>query len=185
MIEKFSYLCSHLTGNAAAVIEGLPLNAANFEAAMSILVDSFGNKEIIIEEHMKQLQKLPVVTSQWDSTRLRQLINQMEVHVRRVKALGTLPETYQAFLMPMILPRLQQEPTVRWKRGRANGKDSVNDLLSFLKTEMSSREGCRTYDSSLRVASDVRPAFRGKKATDGRRYTTAALHDSIKPACTI
>ncbi|KRZ65145.1 hypothetical protein T08_12777, partial [Trichinella sp. T8] len=69
-IEKFSYLRSLLIGNAAAAIEGLPLNVANYDAAMTILSDSFGRKEIIIEEHMKELQNLPTVTSQWDTNRL-------------------------------------------------------------------------------------------------------------------
>ncbi|KRZ65151.1 hypothetical protein T08_1768, partial [Trichinella sp. T8] len=69
-IEKFSYLRSLLIGNAAAAIEGLPLNVANYDAAMTILSDIFGRKEIIIEEHMKELQNLPIVTGQWDTNRL-------------------------------------------------------------------------------------------------------------------
>ncbi|KAL1233821.1 putative quinone oxidoreductase [Trichinella pseudospiralis] len=62
-IEKFSYLRSLLIANAAAAIEGLPLDVAKYDAAMTILSDSFGRKEIIIEEHMKGLQNLPIVTS--------------------------------------------------------------------------------------------------------------------------
>ncbi|KRX78486.1 hypothetical protein T06_11395 [Trichinella sp. T6] len=53
-IEKFSCLRSLLIENAVAEIEGLPLNVANYEAAMTILSDSSGRKQIIIEEHIKQ-----------------------------------------------------------------------------------------------------------------------------------
>ncbi|KRZ81453.1 hypothetical protein T08_8658 [Trichinella sp. T8] len=111
-IKKFSYLRSLLIGNAAAAIEGLPLIVLNYDAAMHILSDSFGRKEIIIEEHMKELQNLPTVTSQWDTNRLSQLANQLEVYVRGLEGLQTQAEAYQAFLMPMILPRLPRELAV-------------------------------------------------------------------------
>ncbi|KRY80754.1 hypothetical protein T4D_1363 [Trichinella pseudospiralis] len=51
---------------------------------------------------------------------------------------------------------------------------------------MKSRAGCRTCVSSPRVASDVRPAFREKKATEEEKERlTAAVHASIMPTCTI
>ncbi|KAL1229501.1 Origin recognition complex subunit [Trichinella spiralis] len=71
-IEKFSYLRSLLIESAVTEIEGLPLNVANCEAAMTILSDSFGRKQIIIEEHIKQLPNFPTVTNQWGLNRLRQ-----------------------------------------------------------------------------------------------------------------
>ncbi|KRX34809.1 hypothetical protein T05_137, partial [Trichinella murrelli] len=184
-IEKFSYLRSLLIGNAAAAIEGLPLNVANYDAAMTILSDSFGRKEIIIEEHMKELQNLPTVTSQWDTNRLSQLANQLEVHVRGLEALQTPAEAYQAFLMPMILPRLPRELAVEWKRRRSERRDNVQELLAFLKAEILIRERHGSLDSSTKNGSEIKRPITEKKIYPGKKYTMAALHASIKQACNL
>ncbi|OUC41087.1 hypothetical protein D917_03638 [Trichinella nativa] len=73
---------------------------------MTILSDSSGRKQIIIEEHIKQLPNFPNVTNQWGLNRLRQLANQLEVHFRGFEALQTPAEGNEAFLMLMILPRM-------------------------------------------------------------------------------
>ncbi|KRX51689.1 hypothetical protein T09_2101 [Trichinella sp. T9] len=176
---------SLLIGNAAAAIEGLPLNVANYDAAMMILSDSFGRKEIIIEEHMKELQNLPTVTSQWDTNRLNQLANQLEVHVRGLEALQTPAEAYQAFLMPMILPRLPRELAVEWKRRRSERRDNVQELLAFLKAEILIRERHGSLDSSTKNGSEIKRPITEKKIYPGKKYTMAALHASIKQACNL
>ena len=43
-INKFNYLKSLLKGSTAATIAGLPLTDANFDAAIELLTDQFGNK---------------------------------------------------------------------------------------------------------------------------------------------
>ncbi|KRY79105.1 hypothetical protein T4B_1469 [Trichinella pseudospiralis] len=53
--DKFSYLRSLMTGSGAIAVQGLPLNAANYEAARTTLAGKLSNREVIIEEHMKQL----------------------------------------------------------------------------------------------------------------------------------
>ena len=45
-VTKFSYLRSLLEGEAATCISGLPLRAANYDAACKILADRFGRKEL-------------------------------------------------------------------------------------------------------------------------------------------
>ncbi|KRY96539.1 hypothetical protein T11_14564 [Trichinella zimbabwensis] len=50
--------------------------------------------------------------------------------VHGLEALETPPEAYQAFLMPMTLPRLPRELTMKWKRGRTDEKNKKDtDLL--------------------------------------------------------
>ncbi|KRY21348.1 hypothetical protein T12_9978 [Trichinella patagoniensis] len=160
-------------------------NVANYDAAMTILSDSFGRKEIIIEEHMKELQNLPTVTSQWDTNRLSLLANQLEVHVRGLEALQTPAEAYQAFLMPMILPRLPRELAVEWKRIRSEKRDNVQELLAFLKAEMLIRERHGSLDSSKKSGSEIKKPITEKKIYPGKKYTMAALHASIKQACNL
>ncbi|KRX13257.1 hypothetical protein T07_1799 [Trichinella nelsoni] len=169
-IEKFSYLRSLLIENAVAEIEGLPLNVANYEAAMTILSDSFGRKQIIIEEHIKQLPNFPSVTNQWGLNRLCQLANQLEVHFHGLEGLQTPAEGQVAFLMLMVLPRMLRELTLEWKRGRIDEKKSMKELL-FLKTEIRSGERYGSFDSSARVDSEIQMPLVEKKLHSGKKNT--------------
>ncbi|KRX49553.1 hypothetical protein T05_8139 [Trichinella murrelli] len=139
-IEKFNYLRSLLSGNAETAIRGLTLNAVNYETALTILNEKFGDPQLLIEEHLKNLQNLPVITNQWDSKRLEKLVNDMEINIRGLETLNTPPVVYQAVLMPLILSRLPREISVEWKRQNPNRQKEMYELLSFLKTELKSRE---------------------------------------------
>ncbi|KRX38436.1 hypothetical protein T05_2893 [Trichinella murrelli] len=134
---------------------------------------------------MKELQNLPTVTSQWDTNRLSQLANQLEVHVRGLEALQTPAKSYQAFLMPMILPRLPRKLAVEWKRIRSEERDNVLELLAFLKAEMLIRERHGSLDSSTKSGSEIKKPITEKKIYPGKKYTMAALHASIKQACNL
>ncbi|KAL1244186.1 Triosephosphate isomerase [Trichinella spiralis] len=152
---------------------------------MTILSDSFGRKEIIIEKHMKELQNFPTVTSQWDTNRLSQLANQLEVHVRGLEALQTPAEAYQAFLMPKILPRLPRELAVEWKRKRSEKRDNVQELLAFLKAEILIGERHGSLDSSTKSGSEIKKPITEKKIYPEKKYTMTASHASIKQACNL
>ncbi|KRX70055.1 hypothetical protein T06_3359, partial [Trichinella sp. T6] len=139
-IEKFNYLRSLLSGNPETAIRGLTLNAVNYETALTILNEKIGDPQLLIEEHLKNLQNLPVITNQWDSKRLEKLVNDMEINIRGLETLNTPPVVYQAVLMPLILSRLPREISVEWKRQNPNRQKEMYELLSFLKTELKSRE---------------------------------------------
>lgn len=51
-MDKFKYLNSYLTGKAAVVVAHLDLSEGNYEVGLSLLKESFGRKEVIIEGHM-------------------------------------------------------------------------------------------------------------------------------------
>ena len=62
IVEKFSYLKSLLEGPAARAIQGLTLSAANYDAAIDLLVKRFGKPQAIITAHMEELLKVPNCT---------------------------------------------------------------------------------------------------------------------------
>ncbi|KRZ79524.1 hypothetical protein T10_9258 [Trichinella papuae] len=83
--------------------------------------------------------------------------------VHGLETLETPPEAYQAFLMPMTLPRLPRELTMKWKRGRTDEKNSLKELLTFLKAEIRIRERYGSFDSSARVDSEIQVLLMEKK----------------------
>ncbi|KRZ79538.1 hypothetical protein T10_5987 [Trichinella papuae] len=83
--------------------------------------------------------------------------------VHGLETLETPLEAYQAFLMPMTLPRLPRELTMKWKRGRTDEKNSLKELLTFLKAEIRIRERYGSFDSSARVDSEIQVLLMEKK----------------------
>lgn len=59
--EKFTYLRSHLTGKAARAVAGLSMTDGNYDAAVELLQNRFGRKDIVISAHMSKLLNLAPV----------------------------------------------------------------------------------------------------------------------------
>ncbi|XP_003373047.1 conserved hypothetical protein [Trichinella spiralis] len=181
-IEKFNYLRSLLSGNAETAIRGLTLNAVNYETALTILNEKFGDPQLLIEEHLKSLQNLPVITNQWDLKRLEKFVSDMEINIRGLETLNTPPVVYQAVLMPLILSRLPREISVEWKRQNPNRQKDMYELLSFLKTELQCRE-VSTFPGRERKF--VSPFPSNRKTVPRGQYATAALQATVRKACFI
>ena len=58
IIDKFNYLVSLLEGSALRSIKGLAITEENYQAALDILQERFGNSQQIISAHMDELLKL-------------------------------------------------------------------------------------------------------------------------------
>ena len=53
-VEKFTYLKGYLSGDAEKCLEGLQLTNENFEHALSLLRERYGNPQLIISTHMNK-----------------------------------------------------------------------------------------------------------------------------------
>ena len=62
-IEKFSYLSSFLNESASTCTSGLTSITENYDEAIKILVERFGNTQIFISAFMQQFLSLPKIKS--------------------------------------------------------------------------------------------------------------------------
>ena len=60
-VDKFNYLNSLLEGAAFKTIQGLTLSKANYNAAVSMLKERFGNPQQIISAHIEGCLRSPTV----------------------------------------------------------------------------------------------------------------------------
>ena len=66
-VEKFTYLKSYVTGDAQRTIGGLTMTSANYVLAIQYLQERYGNIDLIISKHMKELVNIePVVQEEED-----------------------------------------------------------------------------------------------------------------------
>ena len=106
--DKFNYLHSLLEGAASQVIQGLPLTDSNYDTAVSLLQERFGDPQTIISAHMNELLKLPECTV--DRQRLlRMLFDKITVHTRSVTSLGINMQEYGSLLIPIIMLKFPNE----------------------------------------------------------------------------
>lgn len=117
-IAKFGYLRAALSGSALKVIEGLPLSEHNYDVAIKILHDRFGNSAVIVDKLYRDLAKWFIppsaktyeVRKAWDI--LTSLVRQLESLQENVITnksvitgiLGKLPKEIQYKLEETLSP---------------------------------------------------------------------------------
>ena len=78
-VQKFTYLKKYSTGDAEQAIAGLVLATYNYQEAMEILIDRYGNKQVVVNSHMEALIALLVVRLETDSKGMRVLYDKIEI----------------------------------------------------------------------------------------------------------
>ena len=86
-VKKFNYFRTFLEDEAQNTISGLSLTNENYNKALNLLKNRFGNNQMIISAHMNTLVKLPSVNNE-DVKALRKFYDDVESHVRSLSTLG-------------------------------------------------------------------------------------------------
>ena len=108
-IDRFNYLRRHLAGQALATISGLTLNSQNYKEALHILIDRYGNPQVLISVHMETLVKINKVKNMENLEALRKLYNDIENCIRNLKSLRIESSTYCYLLIPLLKEKIPDE----------------------------------------------------------------------------
>ena len=125
--------------SSCTVVQGLTLTEANYDSAVELLKERFGNKQTIISSHMDELMKLPDSTLHRPSS-LRNVYDKITVHTRGLESLGIDLDHYDTLLIPMIMPKLPNEVRLTMARKHPGEVWKMQDLLATIKTEVEARE---------------------------------------------
>ena len=85
-IDKFNYLRSKLTDKARGAITGLALTCENYEVAIAVLKERFGDTQEIIDLHYNKIVNLKPVSDSVES--LRYFLDTVEKNLRSLEVLG-------------------------------------------------------------------------------------------------
>ena len=170
-VDKFNYLRSLLERTAYEAIAGLTLSSANYGEAVNILMKWFGNKQLIIWRHMEMLLNIAVITSDQNARGLRRLYDDIESHVRSLKALGVNPDSYSAMLSSVLLNNQQPELRLIISQQVCGPELDLDTLMNKVEEELTARE---------RTASSAPTTFprRGQDKDKSRSTATALLSGS-------
>ena len=162
-VQKFNYLRAQLQGDAARVIAGLPLTSANYNNAMSLLIERFGQPHKIINAHMQALLDIANPVSSLSSLQL--FYDTIEGHIRGLAALGKPEESYGALLIPIVLGKLPIETQRNLAREHGSLEWTLNDLKQGILKEIRVLESGLSINPTTRLSFDQTPMM-----------TTASLH---------
>ena len=87
-VEKFNHLRSLVEDAAYATIAGLSLKEENYKTAIDLLQERIAQKQVMINSHMDAMLKLNSVSTMADIKKIRQLYDQVEIHVRGLQEQG-------------------------------------------------------------------------------------------------
>ena len=165
-IHKLNYLLNVLEGKAHRAVAGLELKEENYDNAIKILKERFGNKQQIISSHMQALLKLQGLPNEKVS-QLRLIFDQINAHVRGLETLGVTAERYGSLLIPIIMSRMPSDITIHVARKIKEDIWPIDEILDIIKDEISARE----YSEKVRVTDKRQQQHAQTKSTPGTTRT--------------
>ena len=138
-VNKLNYLLSLLEGPAYRALEGLSLQAENYDAAVEILKTRFGKKQSIINAHMNALLKLKEHPNE-STDQLRKIYDKINVHVRGLDSMGMSPESYGNLLIPIIMSRMPKEIAMQVARSTSEEVWNITEILEIICKEIEAAE---------------------------------------------
>ena len=137
-VEKFNHLRSLVEGAAYATIAGLSLTEENYKTAIDLLHERFAQKQIIINSHMDA--KLNSVSTMADIKKIRQIYDQVEIHVRGLQAQGVDSAQYDTLLIPIMMAKIPEDLPLILSHQFCGDNWNLDELLKAFKTELEVRE---------------------------------------------
>ncbi|XP_057298583.1 uncharacterized protein LOC130629417 [Hydractinia symbiolongicarpus] len=161
-VEKMNYLLGFVVKDAASTISGLKLSNDNYEIALNLLKDRFGDPQMIISGHMNKLLNLEPVMAISDVRNLRQLFYITEAQVRSLQSLGVESQNFGSMLIPVLLQKLPGELRLIISRQLGKNAWKVSEVMQAFKTELEAREKVST-------GQEESPCFSGASLYVGNR----------------
>jgi len=160
-IQKFYYLCSSVNDAVLGKIRSIPMTDTNYDVSIQRLKKRYDNGSLIIQSHIRSLLDTTKVI-EISANQLQKLYSYVCIYVATLKALGQPIQYWDAWLVTIVLSRLDQ--TTAYER-----------QLRQTDTEMS------TFDALDKFISSRCIAFESSKAwAKNKEEAKQAHHASIK-----
>lgn len=141
-IQKLYYLRSCLTGSATDVIQSISSTSDNYMVAFERLRVRYENKTLIVQSHIRALLNLPKV-NEASAAQLRHLHHTVTSHVESLHALGEAVDYWDAWLVTILLGRLDKATASEWIL-----RQSTSDLPTYVQMELFISSRCIAYEAN-------------------------------------
>lgn len=170
-VQKFNYLRSLLQNEALQTVAGFALTNTNYNKAICLLQERFGQEYKITSAHMQALLEVPFPKNTPESMRI--FYDKTETLIRGLESLGQDQNSYGSLLIPVIMNKLPGEIRKNLAREHGMSNWTLGDLRKCLFREISIMEAgksvdtCSDYDSPPYTAT----FFTGTKPKQANKKT--------------
>lgn len=184
-IQKFYYLRASLSGDALKLVQTIPITAANYHVAWSLLEDHFQNKPRLKQSYLNALFESATLKRE-SAPDLHALVERFESNVKVLHQLGEKTEFWDLILIRMLSVRLDATTRRDWEEYSATKTDvTFKDLTSFIQRRVSvlqtlQGKGVETPPSSS--SSSLGPP---KKSTQRSAACHSATHANTDRKCLV
>ena len=132
-VQKFQYLRSSITGQAARSIQSLELTEANYPIALTTLKEKFNCPLRICMRHWELMRNYPEIKRETPEA-IKDLLQTISVNLKALEKLGQ-PVTSDVVLIELLATKLPSSSMRKWQRTLLNQEvPSYHRLMEFLKT---------------------------------------------------
>lgn len=146
--QKFSYLRSTLSGPALDIVKGIPMTDTNYCIAIKKLQQRYDNKSLVIQSHIRSILDIPSITTA-PSKGLQELHSRISTHIAALEALGQPVVHWDAWLVTIVLRKLDQSTIQAWQSRCGNTElPKYTDLEGFLAGRCIALESSETLQTA-------------------------------------
>ncbi|KRY07195.1 hypothetical protein T12_10619, partial [Trichinella patagoniensis] len=167
---KFTYLQSCLTGNALNAIDGLAVTAANYLAAIDILKNRFGRRDLVIQTHIRKLLDTTPCNDASLKTS-RKFYDEIVLHIRALEALGKNPSSPELTASEVLFEIFKLKTHLSTRKRTKSPPRKKLPSVAALHAETRSSESCVMCRERHRVSQC--PKFLAEKTQDRWRIATS------------
>ena len=144
---------------ARAAVDGISLLEANYDGAVQILHDRFGNKQLLISTNMGKLINLPSFSANDSVDKLRDMYNKIETCIRNLKTLKVTIDQYGSVLVSLVMLKIPDDVCLVITRVvPLNEEWDTEKFLYIFRKEVESRELCeQLYKNSRKDGDYITP----------------------------
>ena len=137
---KLACLKSLLRGDALDSVNAYDNINQNYQIFLNHLIEEFGDKNALIDEHVSRLNNLPTVKKNGDIAGLKQLYRTVTSNLKSLESLGEPPTSYEGMLGSKILQCIPGYLQKKWSEDNSNNSRSLTSVTKFLADQIASAE---------------------------------------------
>ncbi|CAC5423017.1 unnamed protein product [Mytilus coruscus] len=165
--EKLNYLKSKSFGTANSAIAGITLSHENYDVAISILKEKFGNVQSVVNKYFSDLLNLQSASNQ--TIHLRRLYDDLERHLRSLQALHQY--VTQDVFISMITSKLPKEVLIQLEIQKGNNERwTVGKLRQFFNNYITAREAAESQSKETHTGPSSEEKQQSKIQSNGYNF---------------
>ncbi|XP_058827609.1 uncharacterized protein LOC131687534 [Topomyia yanbarensis] len=194
-IQKFHYLKSAVTGEAAQIIESFAISATNYSLAWQALVGRYANEYLLKKRHLQAMLEIQWIKKETTAS-LHGIVDEFERHTKILRQLGEPVDGWSTILEHLLCVRIPDDTLKAWEDHVSTiEKPSYDALIEFLHRRIRVLESISvnhvqpppqyvtsSHVSATRKSSQMKPSPSTAVDSPGRCYACEQRHPLVKCA---